>query len=65
MKFVIPYPFNPFVKFSFNDGKTFTGSITHPLMVYLRRGGIRRYLENVYEHWRAQAYGGKKHEKIK
>jgi hypothetical protein len=53
LKFVIPYPFNPFVKFSFNDGKTFTGSIPQPLIVYLRRGGIRRYLEDVGEEWRA------------
>jgi len=38
LKFVVPYPFNPFVKFSFNDGKSFTGSIANPLFVYLRRG---------------------------
>jgi hypothetical protein len=53
LKFVIPYPFNPFVKFSFNDGKNFTGSISQPLMVYLRRGGLRGYLENVREEWGA------------
>jgi hypothetical protein len=53
LKFVIPYPFNPFVKFSFNDGKSFTGSIPNPLFVYLRRGGIRRYLKDVCEEWSA------------
>jgi hypothetical protein len=63
LKFVIPYPFNPFVKFSFNEGRAFTGSIPQPLMVYLRRGGIRRYLENIREEWRAQAVGDKKNEK--
>jgi len=52
LKFVVPYPFNPFVKFSFNDGKSFTGSIPNPLFVYLQRGGIRQYLENVREEWR-------------
>ena len=53
LKFVVPYPFNPFVKFSFNDGKSFTGSIANPLFVYLRRGGISRYLDDVREQWRA------------
>jgi hypothetical protein len=53
LKFVLPFPFNPYVKFIFSDGKSFIGMIPHPLIVYLRRGGIRQYLENVREQWRA------------
>jgi hypothetical protein len=51
LKFIVPYPFNPFVKFIFNDGKSFTGSISNALFIYLREGGIRRYLEKVRQQW--------------
>jgi hypothetical protein len=51
LKFVVPYPFNPFIKFTFNDGKSFTGSIPDAFFVYLRRGGIRQYLELLREQW--------------
>ena len=51
IKFIIPYPFNPFVKFSFNDGKSFIGSMPDAFFVYLRSGGIQKYLENIREQW--------------
>jgi hypothetical protein len=53
LKFVLPFPLNPYVKFIFSDGRSFIGTIPHPLIVSLRRGGIRQYLENVREQWRA------------
>jgi hypothetical protein len=53
LKFVLPFPLNLYVKFIFSDGKSFIGMIPQPLIVYLRRGGIRQYLKNVREQWLA------------
>lgn len=50
VKFVIPYPFNPYVKFVFSDGKSFQGVIPLAAIVYLRPG-INRYLEGLREQW--------------
>ena len=51
VKFVIPYPFNPYVKFSFSGGRFFIGRIPNILFVHLRGGGVRTYLEDVREAW--------------
>lgn len=52
VKFVIPYPFNPFVKFSFRDGKSFIGSIPRAFFIYFGRGGIGEYLDDLRQQWR-------------
>lgn len=50
VKFIIPYPFNPYVKFVFTNGKSYQGVIPLAAIVYLRPG-INRYLEDLREQW--------------
>ena len=50
MKFIFPYPFNPYIKFVFKDGKSFQGVIPLAMVVYLRTG-IEKYLEDVRNQW--------------
>jgi hypothetical protein len=53
VKFIIPYPLNPYVRLSFNDGRAFVGVIPNVLFIYMRRGGIGKYLEDVHRKWTA------------
>jgi hypothetical protein len=54
VKFILPYPFNPYVKFIFTNGKSYQGVIPLAAIVYLRTG-IDRYLEDLREQWLARS----------
>src|SRR6185312_14740260 len=55
VKFILPYPFNPYVKFVFSNGKSYQGVIPLAAIVYLRPG-IDQYLEGLREQWLARSH---------
>ena len=50
VKFAFPYPFNPYVKFVFKDGKSFQGAIPLAAIVYFQPG-IDQYLKELRDYW--------------
>lgn len=51
LRLAIPYPFSPYLKFTFKNGESYVGLIPHSFWVYVRHGGIRGYLEDVRKEW--------------
>jgi hypothetical protein len=47
VRFVCPYPFNPYIKFIFKDGNSYIGVIPNRLKYYLASGGIDRFLREI------------------
>jgi hypothetical protein len=48
--FIVPYPFNPYLKFVLSNGNTYIATIPNPLKYYLQSGGIERYLRELKEN---------------
>jgi hypothetical protein len=49
ISFVFLYPFNPYLKFEFIDGRDFAAMVENRFKVYLAKGGMETYISNLKE----------------
>lgn len=46
-KTIIPYPFNPYVRFTFRRRKPIITILERPTSIYFSRGGINKYIADI------------------
>lgn len=47
VRFIIPYPLNPHLKFVLKNDKTYISIMNHRFKNYLKKGGINQYIKDL------------------
>ena len=55
VKFILPYPINPYIKFEFRDKKVFFTK-ANPYKIYMTKGGIGAYISNLKNEYLSRPY---------
>lgn len=53
VRFFMPYPFNPYLKFELENEETFIALIPNPIIKYLSKGGVNKYIDDLKSILRA------------